>query len=98
MKAIVILVVVIVLFIFALAIGSQNDQIISVHYLIADSQLRLSWLMAIMFISGFVIACVALGFFYSKARFQVIKLKRQLKKQQQKLAQVQQVQTDSNRD
>lgn len=98
MKAIVILVSVVVLFVIALAIGSQNDQVISVHYLIADSQLRLSWLMAILFISGFIIACAAFGFFYSKVRFQVMKLKRQLKKQQQQLVQVQKMQTDSNRD
>ncbi|MFM2483243.1 LapA family protein [Celerinatantimonas sp. YJH-8] len=89
MKAIGILVLVIILFVLALAIGGQNDQIIRVHYLIAQGNLRISWLMAIMFILGFVIACLGLGFFYLKVRLQLMQFRRQFRKQQRELQQLQ---------
>ncbi|MFM2483622.1 LapA family protein [Celerinatantimonas yamalensis] len=85
MKALVILVIVIVLFVLALIVGAQNDQVVLAHYLIGQVQLRLSWLMALMFLFGFIVACLGFGFFYTKTRFQVGQLRRQLRKQQREL-------------
>lgn len=93
MKALVILVVVIVFFVLALAIGAQNDQLVSIHYLVASSDLRVSWLMAIMFIIGFVVACLGLGFFYTKTRLQLMSLRRKLRKQQRELEQAKSIQS-----
>lgn len=89
MKTIGILVLVIVLFVIALAVGAQNDQLIQVHYLVAEGKLRISRLMAIMFILGFIVACLGLGFFYLKVRLQLLNYRRQLKKQQRELQQLQ---------
>ncbi|WP_169720142.1 MULTISPECIES: LapA family protein [Aliagarivorans] len=86
MRAIVSLFLLVVLFVLALAIGAQNDAVVRVNYLIAESELRLSWLMAGLFIAGFL-ACMGFMFaFYTKFRVQQLGLKRKLAKQQKHIA------------
>lgn len=55
MKLILALLLALLVFLLALALGAQNDQLIQVNYLIARSQLPLSALMAICFVSGIVV-------------------------------------------
>ncbi|GGD53049.1 lipopolysaccharide assembly protein LapA domain-containing protein [Lacimicrobium alkaliphilum] len=52
MKLILALLLALLVFLLALALGAQNDQLIRVNYLIAQSQLPLSALMAICFVGG----------------------------------------------
>ncbi|GAA0344653.1 hypothetical protein GCM10009092_06370 [Bowmanella denitrificans] len=59
MKLILSLLLALALFLLALAIGAQNDQLVQVNYLIAQSQLRLSSLMAVMFVAG-ALSCLLL--------------------------------------
>lgn len=58
MKLILALLLALLVFLLALALGAQNDQLIQVNYLIAQSQLPLSTLMAICFFSGVVVSLV----------------------------------------
>lgn len=95
LKSLIILVCVIILFVIALAVGAENDQLVTVHYLISQSALRLSSVMATMFIIGFVVACLSLGYFYGKARLQLLRLRRQYRKQQREL---EQIHSSQNRD
>ncbi|ALS98548.1 lipopolysaccharide assembly protein LapA domain-containing protein [Lacimicrobium alkaliphilum] len=52
MKLILALLLALLVFLLALALGAQNDQLVQVNYLIAQSQLPLSALMAICFVGG----------------------------------------------
>ena len=52
MKLILSLLLALVVFLIALTLGAQNDQLIQVNYLIAQSQMRVSSLMAVMFLLG----------------------------------------------
>lgn len=63
MKLILSLLLAILIFLLALAIGAQNDQLVQVNYLIAQSELRLSSLMAVMFVSG-VLVCLLFCIFW----------------------------------
>ncbi|AWL12036.1 Lipopolysaccharide assembly protein [Saliniradius amylolyticus] len=58
MKAILTLLIAVMVFIIALALGAQNDQLVSVNYLIAQSELRLSSLMAVCFFFGVIVMAV----------------------------------------
>lgn len=55
MKLILALLLALLMFLLALALGAQNDQLVQVNYLIAQSQLPLSALMAICFVGGVVV-------------------------------------------
>ncbi|WP_432453501.1 MULTISPECIES: LapA family protein [unclassified Agarivorans] len=89
MKAIFSTLLLVVLFVLALALGAQNEQIVSVNYLIAESSIRLSWLMAGLFISGFVCCLLFLLAFYTRIRIEKVSLKRRLVKQQKQLNKLQ---------
>lgn len=85
MKKGIIALIIAVLFVAALALGAQNGQIVSVNILVAELELRLSWLMSGTFLGGFVFACLALFIFYSRSRLQTARLRRRLNKKEQEL-------------
>jgi len=80
MKAILIVLTVIVLVLLAVVVGSRNAEIISVNYLIAQTEMRVSsfmvWSMAVGFILG---VCAVLGK-YLALRLKVTLLARKLNK------------------
>ncbi|RKF19658.1 DUF1049 domain-containing protein [Alginatibacterium sediminis] len=82
MKTIVIAIILIVMFILAIALGAQNEQLVSVNYLVAQQELRLSWLMAGCFIAGVLVAFMSIALYYFKQSFERSKLKRKVSKQQ----------------
>jgi putative membrane protein len=73
MKGIIVFVVIILLFMFAIVIGSQNTQIISVNYLIAKAEMRVSTFMVISLTIGF-----AIGFLLMLLRFLALKMQNKL--------------------
>ncbi|MDT0581415.1 MULTISPECIES: LapA family protein [Alteromonadaceae] len=73
MKGIIVFVVIILLFMFAIVIGSQNTQIISVNYLIAKAEMRVATFMVISLAIGFVI-----GFLLMLLRFLALKMQNKL--------------------
>lgn len=52
MKLVLSLLIAVMVFLVALALGAQNDQMVTVSYLIAQSEIRLSSLMVLMFMVG----------------------------------------------
>jgi putative membrane protein len=73
MKGIIVFVVIILLFMFAIVIGSQNTQIISVNYLIAKAEMRVATFMVISLAIGF-----AIGFLLMLLRFLALKMQNKL--------------------
>ncbi|UUM31381.1 LapA family protein [Vibrio japonicus] len=74
------IVVVLALFLIALALGSQNQDVVNFNYLIAQGEFHLSTLLGSVFVVGFVLAWIVFGSMHFKSQIQVRKLKRQLKK------------------
>jgi putative membrane protein len=75
-----------ILFVVALALGAQNGELVSVDFLVAQSQLRLSWVMSGAFISGFALSTFSLAILYSRTKLQASRLRRRVQKQEQELA------------
>ena len=74
------IVIVLALFLIALALGSQNQAVVTFNYLLAQGGFHLSTLLGVVFVTGFVIAWVIFGSLHLKSKMQVRKLNKQLKK------------------
>ena len=74
-------VIVIAIILVAITVGANNDQIIIFNYIVAESQLQLSTLVAILFGFGLILGWLISGFFYLKLKFKNIVLARQVKRQ-----------------
>ncbi|WP_165310771.1 LapA family protein [Vibrio ziniensis] len=74
------IVVVLALFLIALALGSQNQAVVTFNYLLAQGEFNLSTLLGSVFVSGFVIAWIIFGSLHLKSQLKVRKLNKQLKK------------------
>lgn len=73
MKGIIVFVVIILLLMVSIVIGSQNTQTISVNYLIAQAELRVSTFMVITISIGFI-----MGLLLVLARFLALKVQNKL--------------------
>lgn len=73
MKAIIVFVVIILLLMISIVIGSQNTQMITVNYVIAKAELRVSTFMVITIAIGFLI-----GFLIMLVRFLGLKVQNKL--------------------
>jgi putative membrane protein len=73
MKGIIVFVVIILLLMVSIVIGSQNTQTISVNYLIAKAELRVSTFMVITIGIGFI-----MGLLLMLARFLALKMQNKL--------------------
>ncbi|GEA61839.1 LapA family protein [Vibrio comitans] len=71
---------VLVLFLLALALGAQNQEVVTFNYLLAEGDFHLSTLIGIVFVTGFVISGLIFGSMHLKSQLQVRKLNRKLKK------------------
>ena len=80
MKGLIIFLLVVLLLCVSIVIGSQNDQIVTVNYLIAQSTLRLSTLLAIVVAIGFVIGLLCIMTSWLSLRLQLGLTKQKLKK------------------
>ena len=74
-------VIVIAIVLVAITVGANNDQIITFNYIVAESQLQLSTLVAILFGFGLILGWLISGFFYLKLKFKNMVLVRQVKRQ-----------------
>ncbi|MBL4283417.1 LapA family protein [Vibrio fluvialis] len=75
------IVVLLALFLIALALGSQNQEIVTFNYLLAQSEFHLSTLLGSVFVVGFLIAWIIFGSMHLKSQLEIRKLNRKLKKQ-----------------
>ncbi|EGP05943.1 LapA family protein [Pasteurella multocida] len=75
------LVLVLAIVLVAITIGANNDQIISFNYMVAQSEFRLSTLVAILFGLGLILGWLISAIFYIKLKLKNMSLTRQLKRQ-----------------
>lgn len=78
-------VLLILCFVVALALGSQNQEMVNFNYLVAQGEFRLSWLFGAVFGMGFILGWIICGLLYLKAKMSTSMLKKQLHRQQQEL-------------
>ncbi|CAH1545768.1 MULTISPECIES: LapA family protein [Vibrio] len=74
------IIAVLALFLIALALGSQNQEIVTFNYLLAKGEFHLSTLLGVVFVVGFGIAWVIFASIQFKTQLQVRRLKKKLKK------------------
>lgn len=84
-KHFIVLVIVIAIFLVALTIGADNDQVITFKYIISQSELQLSSLVAIIFGLGFILGWLLTGYFYLKLKLKNVALNRTVKRQTQQI-------------
>lgn len=85
MKYILGIVITLAILMVAATIGANNDQLITVNYIVAKNELRLSTLVALLFGFGLLLGWLITGIFYLKLKLQNIALNRRLKRQTQQL-------------
>lgn len=80
--------IIIALAIVAITIGANNDQLITFNYIVAQSELRLSSLVAILFGFGLILGWLITGIFYLRVKLQNIALNRRVKRQSQQITEL----------
>ncbi len=82
------LVIALAVILVGITIGANNDQLITFNYVIAQSELRLSTLVAILFGFGLILGWLITGIFYLKIKLQNIALNRRVKRQSQQITEL----------
>ncbi|WP_435237069.1 LapA family protein [Psychromonas sp. PT13] len=84
----IILIIAILLFGIAIILGLKNQQLIDVNYLIAENEVPLATLSAIIFMFGFIVAGFFGSFFYLKLKMKTRQLRKVNNKQLKELEQL----------
>jgi lipopolysaccharide assembly protein A len=79
------LVILAILFAVGLTLGSQNDQLVHVNYLLAQGDYRLSTLLAVVFVAGFVIGWLVFGLVLLRLKINNGGLRKKVERQQKEL-------------
>jgi putative membrane protein len=79
-KTLTFLIVILVVLICADFVGSQNGHLVMVNYLIAESEIRVSVLMAISLVLGVLFTLIALSWYFLRLKWRIRSLERQHKK------------------
>ena len=82
MKGLLTFLLLVLVLVFAIVVGSRNQDVITINYLIAQSERRESTLMAITLGAGVVIGMLTMFFNWLKLSWQVSSLKSQVKRLQ----------------
>ncbi|MCP4323266.1 MAG: DUF1049 domain-containing protein [Psychromonas sp.] len=85
MKRFLTLVLIVILFAIAIVLGLKNQQAVNINYLLAQSEIRLSTLLAINFLFGFVISACFGTLFYLRLTVKNLRLRKLNKKQRKEL-------------
>lgn len=88
MKRFITLVVIVLLFAIAIVLGLKNQQAVNINYLIAQSEMRLSTLLAINFLFGFIVSACFGSLFYLRLTMKNRHLRKLNKKQRKVLNQL----------
>lgn len=80
MKGLFTFLVLIIVLVIAIIIGSRNQELVTINYLIAQSELRVSTLMAIILSFGIVIGMLTMFGSWLKLSWKVKSLKNQVKR------------------
>lgn len=79
-KTLTFLIGILVVLIFAGFVGSQNGHLVMVNYLVAESEVRASVLMAISLSLGVLLTLIALSWYLLRLKWRIRSLERQHKK------------------
>ncbi|PSJ47602.1 DUF1049 domain-containing protein [Zobellella endophytica] len=85
MKIILGLVILAILFGVGLTLGSQNDQLIHVNYLLAQGDFRLSSLLAVVFVAGFLLGWLVFGLVMLRLKMNNSGLRKKVERQHREL-------------
>lgn len=81
-------ILVIAIILVAVTIGANNDQIIAFNYIFAQSEFRLSTLVALLFGLGLILGWLITGFFYLKLKVKNMSLARKIKRQELQISEL----------
>ncbi len=84
-KYFLILLLAIVIFIISITLGSNNDQVVTLNYLIAKGDFSVSTLLASLFGMGFVLGWLVCGAFYLRTRMGLANARRKIKRLESQL-------------
>lgn len=85
MKSIITLVITILLFLVAIVVGLKNQQVVNLNYIVAQSEIRLATLLAIIFVIGFVTSGIIAMLFFLKLKIKNRQLLKMTKRQSKEL-------------
>lgn len=85
MKRFLTLVLIALLFAIAIVLGLKNQQVVNINYLLAQSEIRLSTLLAINFMFGFIVSSCFGMLFYLRLKMKNRQLGKLNKKQRKEL-------------
>ncbi|MDP5291374.1 lipopolysaccharide assembly protein LapA domain-containing protein [Oceanimonas sp. CHS3-5] len=85
MKIVFGLIILAILFAVGLTLGSQNDQLVHVNYLLAQGDYRLSSLLAVIFVAGFLIGWLVFGLVMLRLKMTNKGLNKKVERQQREL-------------
>jgi len=85
MKHFLTILITILFFVIAVALGLKNQQLVTLNFLVAQDELRLSTLLAIIFSIGFSVAVCLASYFYLALKMKNRYLRKANEKQQKEL-------------
>ncbi|ART81430.1 hypothetical protein CBP31_01270 [Oceanisphaera profunda] len=88
MKIIIGLIILAILFAVGITLGTQNDQLVQVNYLLAQGEYRLSSLLAVIFVAGFVIGWLVFSLVLLRLKMNNKGLHKKVERQQRELAEL----------
>ena len=88
MKLIIGLIILAVLFAVGITLGTQNDQLVSVNYLLAQGEYRLSSLLAVIFVAGFVVGWLVFSLVLLRLKLSNKGLQKKIERQQKELTEL----------
>ncbi|USD64391.1 lipopolysaccharide assembly protein LapA domain-containing protein [Vibrio sp. SCSIO 43136] len=80
------IIIVVALVLIALALGAQNQQVVTFNYLLAKGDFHLSILLGIVFATGVAISAIVFGSVHLKYKMTIRRLNKQVKKQELAIA------------
>ena len=88
MKIIIGVIILAILFAVGITLGTQNDQLVQVNYLLAQGEYRLSSLLAVLFVAGFVIGWLVFSLIWLRLKVVNKSLHRKVERQQKELTEL----------
>lgn len=85
MKIIIGLIILAILFAVGITLGTQNDQLVHVNYLVAQGEYRLSTLLAIVFAAGFLVGWIVFGIVLLRLKIKNSRLRKKAERQHREL-------------
>ena len=82
MKAILLLIIVFLVLFLGIVIGAQNNQPVVLNYLLAQAQMSLASVMAIMLLVGVLLSSALYAWLWTKLSWRIAQLKKRQKRQQ----------------